>query len=51
MIMQDESFNGFHEMAEGVMLLAEEHLKELNKRKREVFPASELNCRYAVWGK
>ncbi|MFZ0282280.1 MAG: galactarate dehydratase [Bacteroidales bacterium] len=42
MIMQDESFNGFHEMAEGVMLLAEEHLKELNKRKREVFPASEL---------
>jgi galactarate dehydratase len=42
MTMQDESFNGFHEMAEGVMILADEHLKELNKRKREIFPASEL---------
>ncbi len=42
MTMQDESFNGFHEMAGGVMKLAEEHLKELNKRVREVFPASEL---------
>jgi len=40
--MQDESFNGFHEMADGVMKLAEEHLKELNKREREIFPASEL---------
>jgi len=40
--MQDESFNGFHEMAEGVMKLAEEHLKKLNKREREIFPASEL---------
>jgi galactarate dehydratase len=42
MTMQDESFNGFHEMAEGVMILADEHLKELNKREREIFPASEL---------
>ena len=42
MTMQDESFNGFHEMAERVMILAEKHLKELNKRKREIFPASEL---------
>jgi galactarate dehydratase len=41
-IMQDESFNGFDEMAEGVMKLAEEHLKELNKRERESVPASEL---------
>jgi galactarate dehydratase len=40
--MQDESFNGFKEMAERVMILAEEHLKELNKREREIFPASEL---------
>jgi galactarate dehydratase len=40
--LQDESFHGFHEMAEGVMKLAEEYLKELNKRKREIFPASEL---------
>ncbi len=42
MTMQDESFNGFQEMANGVMILAEEHLKELNKREREIFPASEL---------
>ena len=42
MTMQDESFNGFHEMADGVMILAEEHLKELNKREREIVPASEL---------
>ncbi len=40
--MQDESFNGFDEMAEGVMRLAEKHLEELNKRKREIMPASEL---------
>ena len=42
MTMQDEAFNGFNEMVEGVMMLAEEHLKELNKREREIFPASEL---------
>jgi galactarate dehydratase len=42
MTMQDESFNGFREMVEGVMKLAQEHLKELNKRRREIFPASEL---------
>ena len=42
MIMQDETFNGFHEMAEGAMLLAEEHLKQLNQRKREICSASEL---------
>jgi galactarate dehydratase len=42
MTMQDESYHGFHEMVAGVMKLAEEHLKELNIRKREVFPASEL---------
>jgi galactarate dehydratase len=40
--MQDESFNGFNAMAEGAMKLAKEHLEVLNKRKREVFPASEL---------
>jgi galactarate dehydratase len=40
--LQDESFHGFHEMAEGVMNLAEEYLIELNKREREIFPASEL---------
>jgi galactarate dehydratase len=40
--MQDESFNGFHEMADGVLKLAEGHLKILNEREREIFPASEL---------
>ena len=42
MTMQDDSFKGFHEMLEGAMKLAEEHLKELNIRERETFPASEL---------
>jgi galactarate dehydratase len=42
MTMQDESYHGFQEMVAGVLKSAEEHLKELNKRKREVFPASEL---------
>jgi galactarate dehydratase len=40
--MQDESFNGFQEMTKGVMTLVRKHLKELNKREREIFPASEL---------
>jgi len=39
-LMQDESLNGFHQMAERTMKLAEEHLKELDKREREIFPAS-----------
>jgi len=42
MIMQDESFHGFNEMVAGALKLAEGHLKELNKREREIFPASEL---------
>jgi galactarate dehydratase len=42
LVMQDESFHGFNEMAEGVMKLAEEYLKKLNKRKRETCPASDL---------
>jgi galactarate dehydratase len=41
-LLQDESFHGFHEMAEKVLKLAEEYLKELNEREREIFPASEL---------
>ncbi len=48
MIMQDETFNGFHEMAEGAMLLAEEHLKELNQRKREICSCLGINSRDAV---
>jgi galactarate dehydratase len=41
-LMQDESYNGFAEMIEGVMKLAREHLKRLNRRKRETCPASDL---------
>jgi galactarate dehydratase len=41
-IMQDESFRGYNEMAEGIMKIAEEHLKRLNRRKREICPASDL---------
>ncbi|MGO4819031.1 galactarate dehydratase [Flavobacterium sp. W22_SRS_FP1] len=40
--MQDESFNGFNEMINGIMETAEIHLKSLNKRKRETCPASDL---------
>ena len=32
----------FNDMIKGAMILAEEHLKELNKREREIVPASEL---------
>jgi galactarate dehydratase len=41
-IMQDESFNGFNEMVEGALKMAEAHLVKLNKRSRESCPASEL---------
>ena len=41
-IMQDESFNGYNEMVEGVLKMAEVHLEKLNKRSRETCPASEL---------
>ncbi len=40
--MQDESFQGFDEMVQGVMKMAEERLEKLNRRKRETCPASEL---------
>ncbi len=40
--MQDERFQGFQEMVDGAMELAEAHLKKLNERKRETCPASEL---------
>jgi galactarate dehydratase len=42
MTMQNETYHGFQEMVAGVLKSAEEQLKELNKRKREVVPASEL---------
>jgi galactarate dehydratase len=41
-ILQDKVFNGYNEMVEGIMRLAETFLKRLNKRKREKCPASEL---------
>lgn len=41
-IMQDESFNGYGALLEGAMKLAEEHLIKLNKRTREICPASKL---------
>jgi galactarate dehydratase len=42
MTIQDESLKGFHGMTERVMKLAREHLEQLDKRRREVMPASEL---------
>ena len=40
--MQDEAFQGFSEMIDGVLLMADAHLNKLNHRKRETCPASEL---------
>lgn len=40
--LQDEAFNGFEEMVDGIMDMAEKHLKKLNARKRETCPASDL---------
>ena len=40
--LQDEAFTGFEEMIDGIMKIAEKHLKKLNARKRETCPASDL---------
>lgn len=40
--LQDEAFNGFGEMVDGIMDMAEKHLKKLNNRKRETCPAADL---------
>ena len=40
--LQDEAFTGFEEMIDGMMEIAEKHLKKLNARKRETCPASDL---------
>jgi galactarate dehydratase len=40
--LQDEAFNGFEEMVQGIMTLAEKHLRKLNNRQRETCPASDL---------
>lgn len=41
-IMQDETFSGYGALLEGALKLAEQHLTKLNKRSREICPASEL---------
>jgi galactarate dehydratase len=40
--MQDEAFVGFGPIVDGIMKMAEERLKTLNRRKRETCPASDL---------
>ncbi|EPC01410.1 D-galactarate dehydratase [Litchfieldella anticariensis FP35 = DSM 16096] len=40
--LQDESFQGFGDMIEGIMAMAERHLERMNRRRRETCPASEL---------
>jgi galactarate dehydratase len=40
--LQDESFEGFGEMVDGILEQADKHLKKLNIRKRETCPASAL---------
>ncbi len=40
--LQDEAFTGFEEMINGIMEVAEKHLKKLNARQRETCPASAL---------
>lgn len=40
--LQADSFQGFGEMVEGILAMAERHLERLNRRQRETCPASEL---------
>ncbi|OBX34072.1 D-galactarate dehydratase [Halomonas elongata] len=40
--LQDESFQGFEEMIDGIMAMAERHLERLDRRRRETCPVSEL---------
>ncbi|MBD2702713.1 galactarate dehydratase [Spirosoma sp. BT702] len=40
--LQDEAFEGFGDMVDGIMQLAEKHLQKLNQRKRTTCPASDL---------
>jgi galactarate dehydratase len=40
--LQDEAFEGFGEMVDGIMRLAEKHLKKLNLRQRTTCPAADL---------
>jgi galactarate dehydratase len=40
--LQDEAFSGFAEMVQGIMEMADRHLKKLNQRRRQTCPASDL---------
>ena len=40
--LQDEAFEGFGDMVQGIMQMADAHLKKLNQRKRTTCPASDL---------
>ncbi|MBD2756677.1 galactarate dehydratase [Spirosoma validum] len=40
--LQDESFEGFGDMVEGILQLAEKHLQKLNDRQRTTCPAADL---------
>lgn len=40
--LQNEAFSGFDEMVNGIMEMADRHLKNLNGRRRETCPASDL---------
>lgn len=40
--LQNESFEGFNDMIDGIMEMAERHLKKLNQRSRETCSASDL---------
>ena len=40
--LQDEAFEGFEDMVEGILIMAEKHLRKLNQRQRTTCPASDL---------
>ncbi len=40
--LQDEAFSGFEEIVDGIMKMAEDHLKRLNQKRRVTCPASDL---------
>lgn len=40
--LQDESFEGFYDMVDGIMEMAERHLKKLNQRNRETCSVADL---------
>jgi galactarate dehydratase len=42
MRLQDESYQGFGQMIDGIMQMAEQRLEKLNRRRRETCPASDL---------